>query len=524
MAADLIPISIAAPGFFGLNTQDSPIGLPAEYALEANNCIIDRLGRIGARKGRTAVGVAPGIGTSDVTLVHEFIGADSTVRYLFIAAGDIYEMESDGTCTSVYTGAWTGAGTYAGDSGWKAVTFNGYVWFFKRGENPLRYTPGTFSPYVVGTVQLITAVTSPTAYAGTVQTANEVLSAYGRLWTADTATNNYTVWYSDALSGHIWTGGSSGSLDLRTVFPNGTRPIVALAAFNGYLVVFCDTVIAIYEGAETTPASTLALVDIIDGVGCISRDSIQDVGSDIFFLSDTGIRSLGRIISEKSAPIFDVSRNVRDDLIQDIILNGDNEEVKSCYNDLEGFYLLTLINQNKTYCLDLKNRLENNVCRVTAWTTAPLCYTVTKDKQMFMGYPGNVYKYDGYRDDTLSYRFSYKTSWLSGENQVALKILKNVRIISVGGAGYTLTLNWGFDYAGLPRSLQKTIGSVAAVSEWNVAEWNVGEWGSVSTISTLRAPLGGAGQVFQFNIDTPIYDQSLSIQQIDIFIKIGRLA
>ena len=51
MAQQLQNITISAPGFFGLNTQDSPIGLDPSFAAVADNCVIDQLGRVGARKG-----------------------------------------------------------------------------------------------------------------------------------------------------------------------------------------------------------------------------------------------------------------------------------------------------------------------------------------------------------------------------------------------------------------------------------------------------------------------------------------
>jgi len=47
--------SIAAPGFLGLNTQDSSVQLSSGFALTANNCVIDQYGRIGARRGWTPV-------------------------------------------------------------------------------------------------------------------------------------------------------------------------------------------------------------------------------------------------------------------------------------------------------------------------------------------------------------------------------------------------------------------------------------------------------------------------------------
>lgn len=51
MAGPLKTTSITAPGFMGLNTQDSGVTLESGYATVANNCIIDKYGRLGARRG-----------------------------------------------------------------------------------------------------------------------------------------------------------------------------------------------------------------------------------------------------------------------------------------------------------------------------------------------------------------------------------------------------------------------------------------------------------------------------------------
>ena len=53
MVSKLLTTTIAAPGFKGVNTQDSSITLEDGFATVANNCVIDKFGRIGARKGWT---------------------------------------------------------------------------------------------------------------------------------------------------------------------------------------------------------------------------------------------------------------------------------------------------------------------------------------------------------------------------------------------------------------------------------------------------------------------------------------
>jgi hypothetical protein len=119
---------------------------------------------------------------------------------------------------------------------------------------------------------------------------NEVLAAFGRLWTADFSADKSTIYWSDLLQGHIWTGGSSGNIDISTVWPDGYDEIVALAAHNDKLIIFGKHSIVLYAGA-TSPAS-MTLEDTVSGVGCVDRDTVQYTGTDVLFLSHTGLKEL----------------------------------------------------------------------------------------------------------------------------------------------------------------------------------------------------------------------------------------
>ena len=103
-------------------------------------------------------------------------------------------------------------------------------------------------------------------------TANEVIAAYGRLWCADITNNKSTVYWSDLLIGHNWTGGTSGSIDISKVWPDGYDEIVSLAAHNGMLIIFGQHSIVVYQGAEA-PA-TMSLMDTVAGVGCVSTETL----------------------------------------------------------------------------------------------------------------------------------------------------------------------------------------------------------------------------------------------------------
>ena len=105
----------------------------------------------------------------------------------------------------------------------------------------------------------------------------------------------------------------SGNIDISKVWPDGYDEIVALAAHNGLLIIFGKHSIIAYQGAEA-PA-TMSIADTVAGVGCVDRDTVQYTGTDVLFLSHTGLKSFGRTIQEKSMPISSLSNNITKDII-----------------------------------------------------------------------------------------------------------------------------------------------------------------------------------------------------------------
>jgi hypothetical protein len=502
MAERLLPVTIAAPGFHGLNTQDSPTATSSAFALMADNCVIDNYGRIASRKGWTPVNaVNADLGTSDVEGLHEYVKTDGSVVQLTIGNKRIFTGTS--TLTSVYNdNTWTA-------NNWKVVSFNNKAYFFQRGHDPLYYDGTTLAK-----------LSAHAGYTGTVPTANEVLSAYGRLWVADTSTDKVTVTWSDTLAGHLWTAGASGTLNLHNVFTNGTDSIVALAAFNGYLVILCKNCVVIYQGA--TNPSTMSLYDVIDGIGCIGRDTVQDIGSDLIFLSNRGLMSIGRLIQEKSAPINDLSKNVRDTLMASVGQMTTTESIKTAYSPKDSFYLLTLPEHDQVYCFDLRFKLDDGSLRATTWSgQTPTAFCTTRDSVLYMGKEGYIGKYFGYTDNTATYTMSYFTNHMDAENPASLKFLKKLNMVVVGGGGATVRFKWITDYqyevitSVLSNSLPPT-------AEYNIAEYGIAEY-NTGNISRIKQNLGGSGTTFQIGVESVVNGNSLSIQQMSIFYKAGRM-
>ena len=509
MAQQLQNITVAAPGFFGLNTQDSPVGGNPSFASIADNCVIDQLGRIGARKGWTAVSTngSSVLGSSrGIEMVYEYI--DNSGDKYVISAGNNKIFTGTTTLTDA-----TPTGYTPTANNWKAVTLNDHVYLFQRDHE-----------YVLGTDHdgsfVLEEHSAHSHATGSPPEANEVLAAYGRLWAADITGNKHTVYWSDTLNGHHWTGGTSGSLDVTTVWPTGFDEITALAAHNGFLIIFGKKSILVYSGASS-PAS-MTLTDTIEGVGCIARDSVQHTGTDIIFLSDAGVRSFGRTIQEKSMPMRDISKNVRTDLMNLVTLQ--TNAIKSLYSSDNAFYLLTLPDSNTVYCFDMRTPLEDGSHRVTTWSSLnPLSLAVLEDGEIYIGLESGIVKYNGYLEGTAQYQMRYFSNPLDFGNTSNLKFLKKFNVTIIGGQATEAILNWGYDYTSNYTKQALVFTSSASVSEYGIAEYNIAQYVASSTINTPKINTTGSGEVVTIGIESEINGSSFSIQKIDIHALLGRL-
>jgi hypothetical protein len=354
----------------------------------------------------------------------------------------------------------------------------------------------------------------------TVPQANIAISAFGRLWVANTSTDKVTVTFSDLIAGHVWGGGTSGSLDVSRVWPNGADEVMGLAAHNDFLFIFGKRQILVYSNAST-PAS-LVLSDTIGSIGCIARDTIQSVGSDVIFLSDSGVRSLMRTIQEKSAPLRDLSKNVRFDL-NSSLASETLANLKSVYSEKEAFYLLVLPATFQVYCFDTKQSLQDGASRVTKWDSiAPTALRSLRNGDLYIGKNGYIGKYGTYLDDSSTYRFAYYTNNADLGNPNQISILKSVTAIVIGGSDQFLTINWGFDYSGAYRAENIYIPSQTSY-EYGTAEYNIAEYTSGVPIKTLTANASGAGKIVQTGYETTIKGVSFSLQKIEIQAKDGKM-
>lgn len=500
MAKPLQPIAIQAPGFYGLNTQDSPTGLTEQFALEANNCVIDRFGRVGARKGYEYINSSP----STILSMHEHINADGTAELISSTDSAIYKGE--GTLTEI-----TPSGYSVTDGLYSYALLNNISYILRDGLEPVYYDGTTCD-----------TVDNHPNVSGTVPLGGIGLGAYGRLWIAQ----GTVVYFSDLLLGMAWDTGSSGSIDVSKVWSGGSDEITGLATHNNFLFIFGKRQIVIYQGAAD-PA-TMSLADSIVGIGCIEHKTIQNTGSDLVFLSETGVRSINRTIQEKSAPIGDMTKNVRNELSS--YLNA-GYSFSSIYSPEEAFYLLNIRGAGVVYCLDMRGNLEDGSSRVTKWDSInPQCMLhrdVAND--VLIGRSLGIAQYKGHKDGAAidgsggaTYKMSYFTNYLDFGAPSNLKMLKNLKITFIGGSNTAVTLNYGYDYS-FAYKKRAFVLPEQNIAEFGIAEFGVGEYNQGILVNRPSVNTSSGGSVAQLGVEVDINGSPISIQRITAQAVLGRV-
>jgi hypothetical protein len=503
MAQPLRSIDLVAPAFKGVNSEDSPIAQDTSFAEIADNAIIDRQGRLASRKGNNVLTTnKTALGTDHIHNIHEFY--DSAGNETIFSTGNNKILSGTTTLTDVTPGSYT---ITAND--WKIVNFNDKAYFFQRGFDPLVHDNSN---------GLRTFTVANGGATNATFKANEVLAAFGRLFIAGNASNDTIIYWSDLLDGNAFTGGSSGNIDVAKAWPDGADKIVALAAHNDFLVVFGEHSIIVYGGADS-PAS-MAISDTVSGVGCIDRKTVISIGTDLLFLSDDGLRSLGRTIQEKSLPISDLSRNVKQELIG--FLAAKTSPASTVYSPENYFYLLCLPDSNLVYCFDLRGRLENGSFRVTKWPSVGFkSFARDRDGTVYIGTTAGIGKYDGFDDNNSSYIFRYSSPGLTFGDPSKIKILKKIRPTIIGGNDADIILSWTYDFSVQANTSRFRVGTSTpgfyGVSEYTAVDFTLGD-----LISRKSLNCTGNGTVITVGLQTEVNGASISLQEMNVLALIGK--
>lgn len=528
-------VSLTAPGFYGLNTQDSPLDMEINFASEANNCVIDNFGRIASRQGFQYLTTNPEVlDGNPIVSLFEFLPVNGDAPIIFACGnGKIFSTE-EGRSDLVEL-----ADLGVGDN-WQMAQLKNKCYFVQKGQVPLVYDAGVLEPWE----QLPKGTDYPSC----------IHAAYGRIWVGGFASDSGEVFFSGLLDGENWTDQGTGSIDTALYWPSGYDTITALASHNNFMVVFGKRNILLYQTTSDV-VSTISLVDAIEGIGCIARDSVVATGIDFMFVDSTGVRSLNRTIQEKSVPIGDISRNVRLDF-QYALSVETTDDIKAVFHVEDSFYACFLPSNPLTYVFDTWQMLPNGSGRASTWTNIrPRCGVRLEQRRTLFGGNGGVYEYSGGNDlyldpsddvteVTQEIPMSYVTHPLDFGSPSNLIFPKQVDVTFFGALTGELTLKWGYDYAPAqePRKITKglvgsgdftfwypegtpmdTVGAAEWTQEISPAEDNAGFWSTGSSLQQFKYNVWGSGRTVRYGFFANTLGAPISIQEINIQVLQGRI-
>lgn len=527
-------IPLTLPGFSGLNTIQKTGILGPEWATYLRNTVIDDNSRVAARAGWDPVTSSTFASTVRQTYSYT---ATTGAEFIFATTDtDIFKSTDGGVSFSSVKGGLT---PVAGN--WQFVSFNGACYAAQQGT------------------QLISANTGNFAAVSGAPSGNCVLAAFGRLWAADST--GKLLKYCALLSGATWSTGDSGQLDLTNVWPSDDT-IVALAAANGMLVVFGRHNIVIYHDPTgsvvgITP-SAATVYDIVPGIGCSARDSVQLVEGDLWFLSDSGLQSLGRLLVQKSNPINNLSKNVNDQLVR-MYTNSTPATIRSVYSYRDKFYLLSFpgtTGTGESIVFDTRGKLPDGSARCTGeWTLVPTAMCIRNDGVMLMARTGTTASgsfsstgfsttsfsttsfslgassvgvklgaYRGRTDGGSTYQFDYESAWMDLTRQGYLLIAKRLYGVFFTDNAISVAFKWAFDFKETFYSVSKIVTGGGASAEYGTAEYGTAEYNGGVALSSARVPASHTGEFVKLGVSATINGQQLSLQQLKLLPKIGRMA
>ena len=518
MAGNLTYKPLDNIGVNGLNTQTNPTALDPSWLTKAENVILRESGRISARKGMNQL-VANNAQSLKIGALGYY--KDDSINRTFAAIGDsIYEVDF-GTPTAAFTSVHQVTGA---DSNWQFVNFNRKLYAFQKGVTPIEYDGTNWSD----------VTTAPSAM--TLFDPNCAMGYYGRIWAGGVNEESDVLFYTDILQGNEWleaVDNTAGYIDLKTVW--GDDEIVAVAPFYGQLVIFGKRNIAIYKGpTDPDDLTQFGLTEVIRGVGCVARDSVKAIGDDLVFLSPTGLRSLSRTTELDKVPLSDYSVNVKDTLIRH---TEKSANVKACYVENEGIYLMTFVDLCVTYVFDFKHFTPNKAPRVTMFNwndeREPTSMIYTPHRGFLVGQKqGGIAAYDGYKDRDYStpgnsYNASFSSVWLDLGDSVAASLLKKMKMIIEGGAGTTMNIRWYKDY-GLTSSTTPVLLNPVATGTpalWGASGslYMTSKYTPIYSLKEYNVPLSGSAKHLKIEMNIESNGSAFSLQDLTLLHKQGKI-
>jgi hypothetical protein len=467
---------------------------------------------VGSRLGNNTVTTTPIAGNPPIKTLWEQRRADGTGDIIIAWDGDISKSITNPSGNSI-----KGA-VNAANGSWHFANFNDKVIGFQPGGTvAIVRTTGNFA-YIVAT-----SGTAPTGSVGT--------AAFGRVWQLDG--DGHTIKYSGLLNETQWASGGAGQIDMQNIWTRGTDEVIAIAGFNHTLVVFGRRHIVFFGDNNPTAlgldVTTLRVVDLIEGSGCVSQHTVQNIGTtDMIWLSPIGLQSMSRLVVQASRPVSTLTKYVRDSLTGQLVSEVE-DTLRSVYSPTQGFYLLSFPASKQTWAIDLRHPFQDDdgdvVNPITRWTIAPTAMIETQLRILYLSgiVGGRVGQYGVGGDDGATFHFKWQSTWTEfGANYASrLKILKRIGALLLTTTALSISFKYYVDFS-VTAKVASTNTAGGSKAEWGLGEWGIAEWSGGSIIQLLHVPAYATGQYFRFSLEADV-SNLFAVQTSALYAKLGSI-
>jgi len=246
--------------------------------------------------------------------------------------------------------------------------------------------------------------------------------------------------------------------------------LVAMAPYQNFLAVFARRATQIWSVVAGDPVSNVP-VQILDNIGTVAPRSAINFGElDVFFLSDTGIRSLRARDASNSAVVYDVGTSIDPLVITRMKTLSEANLAKCCgvIEPREGRYMLAIGSEIFVYSFFPASN-------ISAWTTYEAGFTVSEwavqESKLYARSGNTIYLYGGDAGETYdTSEAAVELSWLDADKAAHRKRFHGIDASCEG--------TWQIDYSTDPVSNQFVLAGHVIGQNFSLPSFGIAGYGT----------------------------------------------
>lgn len=318
-----------------------------------------------------------------------------------------------------------------------------------------------------------------------------------RLIVAGQSSSTSTVAYSTRLKPYDFEGSSAGEIDVGDI-------ITGIKVFRNSLIIFCKNSIFELTSLDSTPI----IKSITKNIGCVSGNSIQEIGGDLIFLAPDGLRTVAGTARIDDIEIGSISRKILP-LINTLLTNIQQYTISSMVirekSQYRLFYHQSGQGQSAQKGIIGTFKFDENGVPAFEWSQSigmdlKFCSSELnpQNEEVKFGANENGYVYEidtGDNFDTTNINAKFQTPDMDyGDNGLRKSLYAVKANIKPEGTqpDLQMRIRYDFESTDVPQPGAVNVGSLNSTSLYGSAVFGTGTYGAV-TLPSKKMIVTGSG-------------------------------